>query len=356
MIIKNHRTGTPFIGNNFVLDRPNFLDDGKQSFLLSPRHSNALGHNHNLEFDNVLKSSIGEWIERNSLYRFDKKGTMSKAFSLLDGSETQIESEKIYFADPEHFNDSCGVASHLNSNQTIHNAFMEFYERQCLVFTWLSKSKGKLLRIKGDEFSDINNIATKLHNYIDEMYLLDISLHPSIHTVIGVGIGEHFKAIGLSSSFNLDNAIKDTLEEMLQGFGNKWTKHHINKFEENTSDEFALDLYDEYYNSLSPIDFKNEWAFLWADTNDVDYISNSDNLRMSFTEKITEVCDDLGISPYCTFIPCFFNGFETKIVKVFAPDSYPHMFPRIFTEEQTTLDFNKNVSSFPNSYRQIPFP
>lgn len=356
MIIKNHRNATPFIGNAFVLDRPNFLNHGKQSFLRSPSYSNVIGHNHHLEFDSVLKSSIGEWIERNSLYRFDKKGTMSTAFSLLDGSEIQVESEKIYFADIEHFNDSCGVASHLNSNQAIYNAFMEFYERLCLVFTWLSKRKGKLLKIDEINFPNIRNISSKLHNYIDELYVLDISLHPSIHTVIGVGIGEHFKAIGASSSFNLDNAIKGSLEEMLQVFGNSWTKHHINKFEEYTLDENAVDLYAQYYDSLSPIDFKNEWSFLWTDTTDFNYICESENLRISFTEKITEVCNDLGISPYCTLIPCFFNGFETKIVKVFAPDSYPHMYPGLFTEEQTTLDFNKNVSSFPNSYRQIPFP
>ncbi|MCI1593006.1 MULTISPECIES: YcaO-like family protein [Heyndrickxia] len=360
MILKNYPKGVPFLGKMFIVDRSDYLEQGTQSCLNSPNYPNETGHNFHYNLDNVIKSSIGEWIERSSLYRLDKKGSKTSAFSLIDGSEIEVESEKIYFANLDLFNDTCGIASHTISDNAIYNAYMEFYERQCLTFTWLTKSCGRNIEVKHISDPILRKLLSKIYYFVDDIYLIDISLHSDIHTIIGIGIGKYYKTIGLKADFDINNALVGALTEMIQGFGNSWTKYNLDKRETNADNSNSKigDIYSDFYNSFTPTDFFNEWSFLLLTDGISVNINDKHHSKknLSFSEKITIISRDLNLEPYCAMIPCFYDGFHTKIVKVFALNGYPHMFPVLYAEEQTCLKFNTDVSEFPNAYRQIPFP
>lgn len=56
------------------------------------------------------------------------------------------------------------------------------------------------------------------------------------------------------------------------------------------------------------------------------------------------------------FIPPFYKGLKTRNVKIFSPKGYPHMHPPLFTEEENYITFNRSNCTFPNAFKELPFP
>ncbi|HDR7352946.1 Bacteriocin biosynthesis docking scaffold, SagD family [Bacillus cereus] len=357
MYLKNYAQETPYIGNKFKVEKSVFLNELTQSFLSSPVSHSATGHNANFNIKHVLKSSIGEWIERKSLGIDLHKEQPIVAFNMLNGEPAIVEHKQIYFYDNDDFIDSCGVASHLNSISAIKSGFMEFFERQSLIFRWITKRPGILIDITDCKNEKINKLITNLYNFIDEVYLIDISVHPSIKTIIVLGSGRYYKGIGLQASENPENAIVGALEEMYQTFGNSWNKNYINEYE-TFKPHGNLDFYLEYYHSLTPDKFIDEYSFLISNTPSLSisiYLDQASK-NFDFNNLVNLVSNDIGIQPICAYIPCFYEGFRTKIIKILSPNSYPHMFPVLFTQEETEINFGRENIEFPNAYKQIPFP
>lgn len=354
MKLKNYVKGEPFIGDRFYINRSLFLSQSKQAYISSPLNSSSNGHNSHFEINRVIKSAIGEWIERNTLVSKNKKELLL-SFNMLSGEQEFISSDKIYLIDSGQFNDSCGIASHLDSNLAITSAFMEFFERQSLVFSWITKKPAKLIDIKYIKSEKINNLYKKIFDFVDKLYILDISLHSEIHTIFIIGYGEVHKALGLSANFDLERAIENALEETFQTFADSWTKKYINEVSSNIYQN--NELYMDYYRNITIEQFVNEYHFLWKNGSEIDEkVYNKNRSEVDFSKSLEAISYDLNIIPYCIYIPCFTDNFKTKIVKVFSPNGYPHMYPKIFSEKETKIDFNKNIENFPNAYRMIPFP
>ncbi|MBB2482842.1 YcaO-like family protein [Bacillus sp. APMAM] len=354
MKLKYYIKGEPFIGDRFYINRSIFLSQTKQAYISSSTNSASNGHNSHFEIKRVIKSAIGEWIERNTLVK-NKKVEQLLAFNMINGKEQLVSSDKIYLIDSGEFNDSCGIASHLDSNSAITSAFMEFFERQSLVFSWITKKPAKIINIKCIKNNKIKDLYRKMFDFVDKIFILDVSLHQDIHTVFVIGYGKVHKSLGLSADFDLERAIISALEEMFQTFADSWTKTYIKEVSNNSYKN--NELYMDYYRNISIEQFVDEYRFLWENGNELDkgFYGNHKN-EVDFSKSIKLVCQDLKITPYCIYIPCFFGKFKTKIVKVFSPDGYPHMYPKIFSEKETKTHFNKNISYFPNAHRMIPFP
>lgn len=361
MILKLYRRGVPTLGNFLKVDRSIFLNQFVQTHVVSysnTEHGMVAGHNCNFNIDQVIKSAIGEWIERKSLYidYFPEEQFIS-AVNILTGEIIRVPKGKILFKGTP-FNDSCGVASHLDSKNAIQAGYYEFFERQSIVHSWITKSEGVKIDFTNVNNSTIKHLIDSHYLFIDELYLFDISLHNSLKVVLGLGIGKHYVSIGLSANFDGEKAVISTLEEMLQSYADKWSKSYINK---EVSDESSKkikddDVYQEYFKNLTPTDLKDLYSYLISSKRTVelyDYIQEKKNFS---NEAIKEISDSLDLPPYCSFFSAFYKGLKTKNLKIFSPKGYPHMFPPQFTKEETYLTFNRSNLSFPNAFKQLPFP
>src|SRR5699024_2098100 len=351
----------PFIDITYIFNRDVFLEQGQQSYVVSNTEERISGHDYNFNVKNVLKSSIGEWIERYTLFKNSyKENERLLSFNLVNREVKKVNADKIFILDGPTFNDTCGVASHLSSKRTIEAAFNEFFERQSLVYRWLTKTGGKRIDVTLLENKEINYLYNKAFNFIDKLHIIDISIHHSFSVILTVGIGKFYKAISLSANQNIVEATVNSLEELFQSFSDDWTKQYFESkdcflgFSKNES--IKHDLYKDYYFNISPENFYKEYEFLLTDSSNVKSISNYRYTNKPFKDVIKTVSEDLNLEFYCCFIPNQLEHLETKIVKVYSPDGYPHMFPTEFTEEETRLRFNHETSMFPNQYKQIPFP
>lgn len=358
MLIKSYKKGAPFLGSLFKVDRSIFLNEMKQAYLSTNSNLSISGHNNNFSIKNVIKSAMGEWIERNSLlYDRYPNQRFVDAFSIISGEIIKIEKDKILFQST--FNDSCGLASHLDSNSAIKAGYYEYFERQSLIHNWITRSEGTIIDYSKIKHSNIEHLIHTNYNFIDELYLIDISLHSSLKVVIGLGFGKHYKSVGLSASFDGEEAIIKTLEEMLQTYASKWTKNNINKLASYKKDDNEVESegnYQERYMNLSPSQFRSYYYYLIKSNKFIE-INDLIKSKMDYSMgNIQKVSYDLDMYPYCAFIPSLYDGLNTKIIKIFSPGGYPHMYPPLFSKEETSLTFNKSIKSFPNAYQEIPFP
>lgn len=341
----------PYLREIFKIDKSIYLKQINQITIAAKRSRGLSGHSVGINFSSVTKPAIGEFIERQSLfYNYRKNNEQMIAFRIITGEEILIPADRIVFMDS--FNDSCGVASHLNSADTITNAFLEFFERQSLIYTWITASSGTLIPLSYIKNKKFNKYYEVLNNFIDDIYLFEISLHPIIKVVFGLGIGKFHKATGLSAGFSLDEALESSLSEMVQCISNKYNKKDVDYYKQHTEVE-DMDFYLQYYEQFTPNEWINEFSFLF---NENSKCLSSTEKKLNLNEAIDIIEKELGIDIYCSLIPTFYNGFRSKIVKVFSPNAYPHMFPVEFDEKTTKLVFNKSNNEFPNAYKQIPFP
>jgi len=244
-------TIAPYLRGRFTVDRSIYLNQLAQANIYTTDNYTFGGHSAGVELSSVLKPAVGEFIERHSLF-FNKRKTDDyvPAFRLIDGETIDVSAQEIVFVRGGKFNDSCGVASHLNSRQAIEHAFLEFFERQSFIFNWLTCSEGLIIpeTLITDEK---NKVFYKiLHSFVDDVYLFEISLHKDIRVVLGLGIGEFHKTIGLSAHFDLQEAINSTFEEMLQSVSKYYNKQEVTAYEEEELLD-SMDIYQKAYMNLT---------------------------------------------------------------------------------------------------------
>jgi predicted nucleic-acid-binding protein len=356
MLLKFYPKGNPFMGNVVIVNRSNFLNETKQAFASTSINSSVTGHNSHFKLKNVIKSAIGEWIERASLFNDEYKDQdLLLALNILNGEIIEVEKDYILFKETTRFNDSCGVASHLNSDSVIKSGFYEYFERQSLVFNWLTESEGIIINYKDINHDYINHLINANKKFVDELYIFDISLHKSIKVIMALGFGQYYKSVGMSANFSSEQAIIGALEEMLQTFGQNWTKGYVDEIN-NDKNYQKMDAYLEYYHRLKPDEMKEKYSYLINSKEEIQINDFLSHKNIFSTHNLKKISDDLNLQPYCTFIPPFYEGVNTKIIRVFSLDGYPHMHPPAFSEKETFLTFNKDVKDFPNAYKPIPFP
>lgn len=348
----------PFTDFKIYANRDIFLEQGMQVITKSIIDSRMNGHAYNFESSKVIKASIGEWIERYSLInnKFEEEDLL-EAFDLIKGNKINVPAPKVLIMDGEDFNDSCGISTHLNSDDVIKSAFYEFFERQTLVYRWLTKTSGKVINVNMINDNKIKTMYKKLYNFVDQLYLFDISLHHNIHVILAIGYSDYYKAIGLSADISLKNAITSSLEEFYQTFGESWNKRYLRKAGITKKQPLrnSSDVYKEYYNKIDPKTFESEYKFLIE--NCEGELSDVNNyMDIPFSEVLKNISEDLNLELYCCYIPCSLENLKTKMVKVFSPNGYPHMLPEVFTKEETHVNFGKGKRELPNQYNRIPFP
>lgn len=364
-----------FVPMSLRVNRSIFLAQHCSAKIDGPSVKGIGGFSTHFKIFDTLKAAIGEHIERTSLYinSGNFKSEKCVAFNLITGEVIEVPTSRILLNFDskifkgkkinDDYNDSCGVASYLDSSSAITKAFLEFFERQSLIYNWLTQSEGSRIDTSRIDNPKLHSILKKTFHFIDELYIVDISIHPSINVALSLGIGEHYMGMGVSANWDLEKAVMDSIEEMFQCFSFLKNKHYTthqdnlqNKQKLRSVDEYNPHYYADYFfTHFDPPKLRRAYSYL-IDSSKIKKITDKRYIPKNFTERILQISRDLDLNIYACFIPTVKRGLKTKIVKVFSPEGYPHMNTKKINPMDYPITHSLGRTKFPNLYKPLPFP
>lgn len=326
---------------HLLLKKSTFLSDLDYVNIQSEVGEGISGNCVSLTAKGALLPALGEFFER------EKMNYVSEYSSICAISARNSNQKRKQFTNIGHLDfvqDSCGLASFTDSRNAFQNSLEEFVERQSLIFNYLSKSTGNIIKSTDVHF-DIPNRYKKFNFW-------DISLVNSCFVFIGLGkfSGEFF--IGLGSSTNAEIAMKRCIKELDQFFAaesfKKSSKIQVKKVGSNQN---QVQDYNDLFAMLTSNELLNAYNYLFSSKNNFVYHQEHD---------IQEVLDDLynkyKIDPYITFFRSPRKKLNQKIIKAFDLNWFPNMKPSSFKEEQ--YDFVERVTGkqLDRKCNVLPFP
>ncbi len=369
----NIKRSSPFLINQVQVARSIFKGDYIKVNVRSNINKGIEGGSASFSIRRALKSAFGESLERTSLYI--NSGNIKEdevlGYDFTKDSFTKVPLQRILLISNSpllknknfDFNDTCGVASHVNSYRTIEAGFLEFIERQSFVFNWLTKSKGEKIDISN--FSDPRtiNLVNKAGNYIDNIYAFNISISPNVFVILCLGVGSKHVGIGLNAGWSAESTFQGAMEELFQFFGLQKNKYDIKlSNSDNIGKLLGSNFIDEedpqYYAKSFVKNFgkeklMNEYSYLFNSIKlDELYKEEPQNIR-DLTSIIKKTGKELMIDIKMTFIPSKVENIPIKIVKFLSDEGFWHMKTEIIDTNKVTLLKGK---SLPNKGRLLPFP
>lgn len=297
----------------------------------------------------TILASVGEFFERermmpNKLNRKIFKDDLITGYSLIDEQIVQINMNTI-IGNENNFVDSCGLASHTNSNDCIFNAIKEFIERQSFIFNYLSKESGKLINL--DCIEKYEYILKKFKNF--KFY--NVSLIDEFYVILGKGIYDGNFYIGLGASNCLDEAISQSIKEIFQMDSiYSYKKLNILKFNDKKGNDY-LDL----FMSLSTDQINKAYKYLDENCIVCDYekmVSKKFSVDKIFGQLNEHYC----MKPLIFFLDPLREIGNLKFVKVLDLNWFPNLLPKTYAEK--VYDFVESVTNKKLDRRCefIPFP
>ena len=296
-----------------------------------------------------ILSTIGEFFEREVLCNTNPVPykTISMV-SLITGEKKTVSISEVVFNGK--FNDSCGMASHIFSEEVIWKAYKEFFERQSFVANFLFHLSA--IKIKLDDNKEILKIDEYIKNYLDKIYYFNISLSNKIYVILALGWTKNSKAVGLGTSRKLENAIEKAQKEILQYYAVSVNKENWIDEDENIIEK--KDSYQQYFDSLSVERFQELFSYL----KECKTKFLSEEKKNVINEKTSEVIKNhyfyLNMEPYITL----FNGRDNsgvKVVKIKDFNWFPHMRPELYPSNIITNLENKFKWKRKNFDKWLPF-
>ncbi|WP_348921615.1 YcaO-like family protein [Enterococcus rotai] len=301
-----------------------------------------------------LKKIFGEFFEREVLINTN----VSKNLDIYTSSLVERTTKKLptgIFIAKDRFVDSCGMASHTNSSDVIKTSFFEFFERQSLITSYLSKNVSPEIILGKDIALEKTEIYLK--NYVDTIRYFNISLSNRIYVILCIGYGDN-KCIGLGTSDNMQTAIIKSQIEALQYFATDFSKYNSNSSLFDSIDN-KKDLYHSKFDSLQTKEFINLYSYLLDGTapkeigNDIN--QNIDSC-FDFDSFIAYCNTELKMVP---LIAVFYPNEKIahlKVVKIHDENWFPHINPEYY--KSSSIDFVSDVLNTPldKSITYLPFP
>lgn len=282
---------------------------------------------------------LGEFFEREILINANYiKEKQLLAYNLLTKDIKYVDTNSLIFEN--NFVDSCGMASHTISNDVIWSSFKEFFERQCLMTSYLSESKGIKINILNDSY--LKKYDDYIKNYVDIIDYFDISLCNVLHVIIAIGLGDYHNAVGLGTDTVVSKATKKAQKEILQYFATERSKYDQKVLETSNNHEY-MDIYHTQFKNMSKSYIYKEYEYLYIKSNTIKIENIVDNYRENKLKYMLEYINKkLNMSPYIVVIPSFRNIPHLKIVKTFDENWFPHMNINLF-EENVYLRVSKHI-------------
>lgn len=327
----------------------------------------------------ALKAALGEHVERVCLYKNIK--TLKKkevlAFNFLTNEQEYIPNkyvsltfiDDVFFENDEErnnfYNDSTGVASHLNSNMAIKNSYFEFVERQSLVFSFLTKTPGT--RVIYDEMHiEKNDMLRSAYLYFDEVVFYDISLFDGIYVIIGIGLGSKYYGVGLSADRDLNKAFTGALDELMACVFRSIPKDYTNQNRNNIDtpeinrDAIFKDPHfysNVFFSKLNSDYIKKSFSYLQCEKKV--YLSERivDSQGFDVIKDARNFAQKYNINLYLVYIPITNINYPNKVVKFLSPDCYLHINTLLIKPEDYSISYMRDANQkFPNKNIYLPFP
>ncbi|WP_342478702.1 YcaO-like family protein [Paenibacillus sp. FSL H7-0350] len=354
----------PFIIKSLKIYQSSFPNRPKECTINSFLNPEINGFSRKQDVRNLIKASLGEFQERLAGLKCLKKSNGDstatfKAFNLFSGDTISVPADFIIlnhhqplFKDnvSTNFTDSSGTAAHLRSDFAIEKGYLEFIERQSLVHSWLSQNPGR--RISSDH---IESIIKKINSTVEHISFHNISITKDIFVILTLGYGEKAFSVGLGSSWSLEEAIKSSFDEFIMIYDGV-INFKINNGEYNTEN-----LYINLFYSKDVRDFIKDYTYLIENLKyeNLDEIDErdiySENKQILLRESISTLRENLNIEVYVTQVPSPFYKNQSKIVKVFSPDAFPHINTSLYDPHDYKISKKLAIQEFPNLYKMIPF-
>lgn len=356
--------GTPFVLKTVNVKQNSFLRNYFQCDIIPFGENGPPASSVSFNKKNALKAAVGEHLERSSVYinngRFKRENITGIDMTTHAEITIPLYRMLLYWGAPPLnklnleglYNDTCGLASHITSFQSIQSAFFEFFERQSLLYSWFTNTPGKRIKI-GDlcKDPDIEKQINMAFGHIDELYFIDISMSEKVKVIICIATGKEIKGVGLSAHWDYKNAILGAIKELFQYITTR--ESHSNSINEN---EFDALYYSRYFmNEVSSESLKSDFNYLISNSKNIE-IDIFDRVKIEeedFGKIIAELSNELEIDFILCFVPVITNQIRTKIVKIMTTRGFHHMFTSAILPEKIPILKGHNV--FYNKGKVIPF-
>lgn len=358
--------GSPFLLKNFFVKSKIFLD----SYVYAEMDSiDEIAKGYGLRYNKIsaIKAGLGEHLERVCAFsNFTKQEVENSipvidCFNLLTGECAKVQANKIFlnFDLPmfnsvdtkKNFNDSCGLASHITSMEAIEGALKEFIERQSLVANWLTRSPGEkvslgLLKEKKSLNIKLLNLVQHAENMSDMLFSFNISLIDGIYVILTIGTKGNAFSAGIGTDCLLEKAIENSLNEYLMILESCIIREQINI---NSADKYVMNFY-----SLTVKEFLESFKYLLEGEDRLlerSYSSPENNMN----SLIINLNKKYKLNIYACYLPHPIKQINSKVVKVFSPEGFPHIDTELFDPEEFEISEHLTQKNFYNKYKSIPF-
>ncbi|WP_433745924.1 YcaO-like family protein [Falsibacillus pallidus] len=369
--------GSSKLISSFHVNKSMFKESAYVTTIYNKKYPGVMGASIKNNLNSSLKAACGEHIERVALYnnpKYIKKRTI-QAFNIINGDINEFPVETVLLSVdsifqskgmPDNFyNDSCGVASHLSSKEAINNSFLEFMERQSLIYNWLTCSPGKLVCLDECKNKEILKLLDKQYSFVDKVFIFEISIHPLCKVILVFGFGEKYFGMGLGADFHAEEAILKALTELEMCYSNSLNKYYVEKKDETSALEFNMseeEMYKDphfyanyFFRKYDAKKLKHVYAYLFDNVETVKikemWVDEPD--QYDYMKKILY---DLNLNIYGCYIPNANNFYKTKIFKVFSPDCYPHLNNKFYDAKDYKISYLNGEVVLRNNMEPVPFP
>lgn len=358
-------SSSPFILKSFSIYESVFYNRPKSCVIRSALHKEITGFSRKNNKVNLIKAALGEFQERlagmKSLVK-SEGDIFFEGFNLTDGHKIGIPADFIVYDHTQpvfenyeetNYTDSSGSAAHTTSEEVLKKAYLEFVERQSLVYSWLSQHPGEVIDIRSIPSFKIKLLYNNLKSVVDNLYIYEISIVPEVYVILTLGYVKNIFSVGLGAGWNLIEAIQSSLDEFIMIFESMISNRFFGN-SKNSENLYVQEFYNKDINVfLEEVHYflENDEPYNVSETSISGLSKDIDILQYS----IGNMKKKFGIDIYATFISSPDKISSTKIVKVFSPDAYPHINTKLFDPNDYKITDNMSKKEFPNIYKMVPF-
>lgn len=365
--MNNLISGTPFFVDSITKRETSFSSDFKQVRVSKNNDITGDGSGYN-----TLKTSLGgmgEFLERYTQSKLSHKINQQQidAYNINQDKIIKLPLIDVFLADPrllgaseEYWSDSSGTAFHVNSLDLINSSFLEFIERQSLVCNWLTQTPGIEINLKSHLYSEeIFEVYQNLKPYFNRIYCFDISISQYVSVIITIGLGEHYKSVGLAAEWYSDQALFKSLKECWQLISH-YNPAHIpasspTKILEESTKKTESHLYHDYFTSLSNDELYEKYKYLFGNEKNKTEKENFNPSLENILDLLKNVGEELSIEIIICYLPSIIENIPGSVIKIIGNGAFPNIKTDEINPDLYTINNINTIGYLPNLGKMVPF-